>query len=144
MSQPLHFASPAWIDRIKMLLAELVARHSESLADADFTLSETFTHVPPNAMTTHWSARIRSGTVEFLDHPEEADFMLVADFEAALPGARLIYADAGKADLERADRHREAMIAAGRMSRTGGFTGVDQSVMRVLRELHDTIARETT
>lgn len=144
MSQPLHFASPEWIARIKELLAELVARHSESLADADFTLSETFTDVPPDAMTTHWSARIRSGTVEFLDHPEEADFLLVADFEAALPGARLAYADAGKAGLERADQHRDAMIAGGRMTRKGSFNGVDQSVMRVLRELHDTIARETT
>ena len=143
MNQALQFASPEWIDRIKSLLADLVAAHSDSLADADFTLSETFTAVPPNAVTTHWSARIRSGDVEFLDHPDQADFMLTADYEAALPGARLIYADASEADLVAANAHRDAMIAAGCMSRSGGLEGVSKPVLRVLRELHDTIARET-
>lgn len=143
MSQALQFASPEWIERIKGLLAELVAEHSDSLRDANFSLSETFTAVPPDAKTTHWSARIRAGDIEFLDHPDIADFMLTADYEAALPGARLIYADASQADLDAANVHRDAMIAAGRMSRSVGLEGVSKPVLRVLRTLHDTIARET-
>jgi len=143
LSQPLQFASPAWVDRIKAVLTALVAEHRDSLADADFTLSETFTAVPPDDATAHWAARIHAGTVTFLDCPNDADFTLVCDYAAALPGARLIYAGASEADLHAANVHRDAMIVAGRMTRSGGLGQASKPVLRVLRDLHDTLARET-
>jgi hypothetical protein len=143
LSQALQFASPEWIARIRALLVTLAAERRESLADADFTLSETFTNVPPDGGTTHWAARIRAGEVELLDHPADADFTLVADYEAALPGARLIYAEAREDDLKAADAHRDAMIAAGRMTRSGSVEKAGKPVLRLLRDLHDMIARES-
>ncbi|MFT3977867.1 MAG: hypothetical protein QM688_12255 [Sphingomonas bacterium] len=141
--QRLQFASPAWIARIKEILAALVAEHRDRLAEADFTLSETFTAVPPDGTTTHWAARIRAGEVSFADNSGDADFELVADQAAALPGARLIYAGASQADLDAAAAHRDAMIAAGRMTRKGDMAKAGKPVLRVLRDLHDTMARET-
>lgn len=143
MTELVVFASPAWIARIKTVLADLVAEQREALADADFTLSETFTKVPPDGISTHWAARIHAGKVSFKDHPTDPDFMLVADQAAALPGAKLIYRVATEDDLAAADVHRDAMIAAGRMTRAGGLQKASKPVLRVLRDLHDTMAGQT-
>jgi hypothetical protein len=143
LSNRVQFASPEWIARIKEVLAALVDDHRETLRDADFTLAETFTKVPPDAISTHWAANIRGGEVSFVDNPERPDFALTADYEAARPGALLIYKDALAADLAAADLHRNAMVAAGRMAFSGGLEKAGKPMIRVLRMLHDTMARQT-
>lgn len=143
MNPPLQFASPEWIDRIKVVFAELVAEHRENLADADFTVSETYTDVPPDGITTHFSARIRSGEVTFPDHPDRTDFMLVGTYEAILPGARLSFADASQSEWDAAKIHGTAMMSAGHVFIRGGTNGASEVLQRVLRTVHDTMARES-
>ena len=138
------FADARWIERIKQLLAGLVAENSDKLAGHRFSLSETFTAVPPDGGTTFWAARIDDGQVHFGDAPDpDADFALVAEQAAALPGAMLIYDGATRQMLDVANDHRRAMIAAGRMTIRTGENKASEPVMAVLRQLHDSIARET-
>jgi len=138
------FASPQWIERIKELLAELVMENGDRLAGHHFSLSETFTSVPPDGRTSFWAAQIEDGAVRFSDAPNpDADFALVAEHAAARPGAMLIYEGATKEMLAAADDHRRAMIAEGRITVRVGSHKASESVMAVLRQLHDRIARET-
>ena len=91
-----------------------------------------------------WAAVREDGKVRFLDAPDPvADFALVAEQAAALPGARLIYQGATAEQLEAANAHRDAMIAEGRMHLHISPAKPPSSVMRMLRQLHDRIARET-
>ncbi|SBV32868.1 protein of unknown function [uncultured Sphingopyxis sp.] len=138
------FAGPQWIERIKELLARLVTENSDRLAGHHFSLSETFTSVPPDGGTSFWAARIEGGKVRFGDAPDpDADFALVAEQTAALPGAMLIYDGATEQMLKAANDHRRAMIAAGRMTIRVGSHKAPEPIMAVLRELHDSIAKET-
>ncbi|WP_257544069.1 hypothetical protein [Sphingopyxis sp. DBS4] len=140
----MNFADQRWIERIKELLAQLVADSSDRLAGHHFSLSETFTSVPPEGGTSFWAAQIEDGAVRFSDAPNpDADFALVAEHAAALPGAMLIYDGATKEMLDAANDHRRAMIAEGRMTVRVGNHKASEPVMAVLRQLHDTIARET-
>lgn len=138
------FASPQWIERIKELLAELVIENGDRLAGHHFSLSETFTSVPPDGGTGFWAAEIEGGAVRFGGAPNpDADFALVAEQAAALPGAMLIYDGATKEMLDAIDDHRRAMIAEGRMKIHVGNHKASEPVMAVLRQLHDRIAHET-
>lgn len=138
------FASPQWIERIKELLAILVAENGDHLAGHHFSLSETFTSVPPDGGTCFWAAKIEGGKVRFGDAPDpDADFALVAEQAAALPGAMLIYGGATKQMMDAANDHRRAMIAAGRMTVRVGSHKASEPIMAILRQLHDNIARET-
>jgi hypothetical protein len=138
------FASPQWIARIKELLVQLVAENRPQLVDHRFSLSETFTSVPPDGTTTFWTARIENAQVHFGDAPDpEADFALVAEQAAALPGAMTVYEGAAKETLDAANDHRRAMIAQGRMTVRVSDHKAPEPVMAVLRQLHDRIAQET-
>lgn len=138
------FAGPPWIERIKELLAILVAENCDRLAGHHFSLSETFTSVPPDGGTSFWSAHIEGGYVRFGDKPDpDADFSLVAEQAAARPGAMLIYEGATKEMLDAVDVHRRKMIAEGRMMVRVGKHKASEPILAVLRELHDIIARET-
>lgn len=141
----MDFAGTDWIARIQQLLVTLVAANSPALIGTHFSISETFTRVPPDGRTTFWGARIADGELAFLDTPDpQADFALVAEQPAALPGAKFIYEGATAAQLEALESHRRAMVAAGRLTVTTSAHKMPAPIATLLRQLHDQIARETT
>jgi hypothetical protein len=139
----LAFASPEWVAALKAILIELVAEARADLEGVDFTICEVFTDVPPDHHTCVWAARITGEGVQFFDEPVEADYEVSGDYEAILPGARIIYEGVTDAELAIQAEHRLRMIAAGRLRAKGDMRAVPRPLRRVLQTMHDRLARQT-
>lgn len=93
MSETVDFASPAWIAEARRVLEELVSTHGEP--DKTFSVCEVFTDAPSDVSesgTAAWhfhidgiSVRVGEGEID------DADVTIRADYQTALPGARLVY-----------------------------------------------------
>lgn len=138
-----QFASPEWVTLLQETLTRLHADARPYLVGADFTICEVFTDVPPDGSTCVWAARITQDAVTYFEAPPKADFLVRGDYEAILPGAKLIYQGATEADLTAQAAHRERMVAAGRISSTGDIMSAPRGVRRMLQTMHDILARQS-
>lgn len=138
-----QFASPAWVALLRATLTELHRDAQPYLAGADFTICEIFTETPPDGRTSVWGARIRQEGLEFFDHPVAADYEVRGDYDAVLPGAKLIYAETTPEQAAAQDAHRAAMTAVGRITTRGDILSAPRSVRRLLQTMHDVLARQT-
>lgn len=138
-----QFASPEWVALLRITLRELHAQARPFLTGVDFSIRELFTDVPPDRSTCVWAAHITADCVEFLEGPVRADYEVVGDYEAVLPGAKLIYEGATDADLDAQTAHRRTMTEAGRISTTGDIAAAPRPVRRLLQAMHDVLARQT-
>ncbi|MEZ5560622.1 MAG: hypothetical protein R3E86_19015 [Pseudomonadales bacterium] len=91
--QKLDFAGEAWISAARDVLEELVATHGED--GRSFSVCEIFTNAPAHVAAdgvAAWHFRIdgRSVVVAAGIAPD-TDVCIEADYQAALPSARLIY-----------------------------------------------------
>jgi hypothetical protein len=143
VDQKLQFASPAWVASLKATLTALVAEHRAELEDVDFSICEVFTDVPPDNATSVWAARIAGGTVVFFDEPIAADYEVAGDYEAVLPGAKLIYEGATESELAAAGERRRRMVEAGRLTSKGDIRAIPKPLRRLLQTMHDRLARQT-
>jgi hypothetical protein len=143
VDEKLQFASPAWVESLKAILTALVAEHRGELEDVDFSICEVFTNVPPDGATSVWAAQIAQGTVRFFEEPIPADYEVRGDYEAVLPGAKLIYEGATEAELAAAGERRRQMVEAGRLTSKGDIRAMPKPVRRLLQTMHDRLARQT-
>ena len=139
----IQFASPEWVAALKAILGELVEEARPDLADVDFTICEVFTDVPPDRHTCVWAARITGDGVQFFDEAVEADYEVKGDYEAILPGAKIIYEGVTEAQLAVQTEHRQRMVAAGRLQAKGDMRGVPRRLRLLLQTMHDRLARQT-
>ena len=92
-AEKVDFASAAWVNAARAVLEELVANHAEE--DAKLSVCEVFTGAPPRVAASGTAAwhfaidgkRVTVGQGELAD----ADIVIRADYDAALPGARTVY-----------------------------------------------------
>ncbi|WP_374575588.1 hypothetical protein [Phenylobacterium sp.] len=138
-----QFASPEWVALLRVTLRELHAQARPFLGGVDFSIREEFTQVPPDGSTCVWAARILPDRIEFLEGAVRADYEVVGDYEAVLPGAKLIYEGVTDAELAAQAAHRKAMTEAGRLRTTGDIAAAPRSVRRMLQTMHDVLARQT-
>ena len=88
-----EFVSAAWIDAARQVLTELAAEHGE--AGQVVSVSEAFTDAPRHlaggdVAAWHFAIDGKTAQVEPGENPD-ADIVIRGDYEAALPGARLVY-----------------------------------------------------
>ena len=89
----LDFAGPEWVDAARDVLEDLVAQHGE--AGKACSVSEAFTdapaHVAPSGLAA-WHFYIDGKSVRVgVGEDQNADIRIRADYQASLPGARLVY-----------------------------------------------------
>lgn len=142
MNKP-QFASPEWISMMRSVLTELVAARRDDLADADFSMCEVITGVPPHQTTAVLSARFHAGTVEFFDREAEADYVVRGDYEAMLPGAKTVLRGATPEVLAEQGARRKELAAAGRVTSSGDMTKASKPVRQILSRMHDLLAEQT-
>jgi hypothetical protein len=143
MTARLQFASPEWTAALKAILVELVAEAGSALDGVDFTICEVFTDVPPDGATCVWAARIADGRVQFFDRPVPGDYEVHGTYDAALPGARVIYESVTEAELAALAEHRLKMTAAGRIASKGDLRAMPRPLRSLLQTMHDRLARQT-
>jgi hypothetical protein len=89
----LAFAGAAWIDAARDILRELAAEHG--VPGARFCLSERFTDAPADVApdgAAAWHFRIEGCSVSVAAGDcTDADVRITADYQKALPTARLVY-----------------------------------------------------
>ena len=88
-----EFVSAAWIDAARQVLTGLAAEHGE--AGQVVSVSEAFTNAPRHlaggdVAAWHFAIDGKTAQVEPGENPD-ADIVIRGDYEAALPGARLVY-----------------------------------------------------
>ena len=87
------FAGAAWVDAARAVLEELVAEHGEE--GARLSVCEAFTDAPARVAasgTAAWHFTIDGKSVLVgQGELEDADIVIRADYETALPGARTVY-----------------------------------------------------
>lgn len=140
MSGAHPYASPDWIEAMRRTLAELVEESRQHFPDADFTMCEVITDVPPDGGTAVLAARITGQGVTFFDEEIEADVVVRGDHEALLPAARLNRRKATTEEVADQARHAIAMAKAGRVAMKGDMSKVPKALLRVLGEMHDRVA----
>lgn len=96
-----EFVSADWIEAARQALQELAAEHGE--AGQVVSVSEAFTGAPRHlaggdVAAWHFSIDGKTAQVEPGENPE-ADIVIRGDYEAALPGARLVYTPEILADM---------------------------------------------
>ena len=139
----LPFASPAWVALMHRTLEELVAADPDALRDVDFSMCEIISRVPPDDGAVVLGARFRDGGVAFFEDAEAgADYVVRGDYEAMLPGARLVHRTATPDDMA-AQAARRRMTAAGRLSSSGDMSRASKPLLRVLARMHDRMAERT-
>ncbi len=93
MTERVDFASPAWITEARRILEDLVGAHGEP--GKTFSVCEVFTDAPPGVAesgTAAWHFHIDGGSVRVGEgEVDDADVTIRADYQTALPGARLVY-----------------------------------------------------
>ncbi len=139
----LAFASPEWIAMMHATLAELVEAGRGDLAGVDFTMCEIISDVPPDGGVAVLAARITDAGVTFFDTPVKGDLVVRGDYEAMLPGARLVHRTATPEDFAAQAARRKEMIAAGRLSSEGGMAGAPKALLKILGRMHDRVAERT-
>ncbi len=140
MAERLAYASPAWRAAMHEILAELVEAHRANFPEADFTMCEVVTDVPPDGGTTILAARITGEGVTFFDEEIAADVLVKGDHEAMLPAARLHRKTATQQELAAQGAHSLEMARAGRVSFSGDMRKAPKALLRVLGEMHDRLA----
>ncbi len=94
-SEKVAFASPAWVDIARVVLEDLVAKHGE--IGKSFSACEVFTDAPQgvagaDSKTAAWHFRIVDKTVTVGEGEiTGADFNVSADYQSAVPAARIVY-----------------------------------------------------
>ncbi|MEM7365142.1 MAG: hypothetical protein AAF525_14050 [Pseudomonadota bacterium] len=101
MSDRVHFASHEWVKAATTVLEELVAEHGE--AGHTFSVCEIFTDAPSSIAsdgTAAWYFFIDGQSVTVSEgEAEGTDVTIRADYQSALPGARLVYTPESLAEL---------------------------------------------
>lgn len=134
------YASPAWIDAMRRILTRLVDEHRHRFPDADFTLCEIITSVPPGGGSVHLGARITGQGVTFFDTEIAADVVIRGDHEAMLPAARLNRRTATAEQSAAQAGHAAAMAKAGRIIMKGDMRKAPKPVLAILGDMHDRLA----
>lgn len=144
MSDKVHFCSGPWVDEAERVLNALVAEAGESIAGQRISVCETFTDPPAElGGPAVWSFAIDDGTVVVTRGAlAEADVQVRADYQAALPRARMVYDTSPEAAAKRQQARQEAAAAAGGAPK-GPFDAVSPALMGLLTELHNRLARIT-
>lgn len=137
------YASPDWQDIMRSTLAALVDEARDQFPDADFSMCEIITAVPPDGGTVVFAARITGQGVTFFDEEIEADVIVRGDHEAMLPAARLNRRKATPEESAAQTMHAVAMAKAGRIAMKGDMSKVPKALLRILGELHDRVADRT-
>lgn len=130
----LDFASAAWIDEARVVLEELVGRLGED--GRSFSVCEIFANAPRHVAasgTAAWHFYIDGRTVRVgAGVANDVDVTIRADYEAALPAARLVYTAEILAERARA-RPAPSPVVSGDMNRAPAY----------LVELHNRLAAVT-
>lgn len=140
MSERLAYASPAWCAAMRGILVELVEAHRSTFPDADFTMCEVISDVPPDGGTVVLAARITGTGVAFFDTEIAADVTIRGDHAAMLPAARLHHGRATPEDTAAQGAHSLAMAKAGRLAVAGDMRKAPRPLLRVLGEMHNRLA----
>ncbi len=143
MSERLIYATPAWIKAMHGILADLVEEHRGAFPDADFTMCEIITDVPPDGSTAVLAAHITGQGVTFSQDEIEADVVVRGDHAAMLPAARLNRRTATPEQAAAQAAHSLEMAKAGRVSVRGDMRKAPKGLLRVLGEMHDRLAEIT-
>lgn len=144
MSDKVEFCSNAWVDEAERILGELVAAAGDAIAGQRISVCETFTDPPGDpGGSVVWSFAIDDGAVVVTRGAlAEADVQVKADYQAALPRARIVYDTSPEAAAKRQAARRDAAAAAGGAPK-GPFDAVSPALMGLLTELHNRLARIT-
>jgi hypothetical protein len=91
-----EFCSDAWIDEVERILSELVADAGESLRGRKITVCEVFTDPPahllrPGEDRVYWYCEVEEGRAHVAREDRPADYRVVVDYQATLPGARSLH-----------------------------------------------------
>jgi hypothetical protein len=89
-----EFGSPEWTARIRQAFEEAIT----GAAEISFSISERYTDPPPRLAPADgalgWTCSIDGGTIAFSSVPsDDADVVVVADYESILPLVRLTQSD---------------------------------------------------
>ncbi len=132
MNDKVDFGGAAWIDAARIVLADLVSRHGEH--GKRFSVCEVFSDAPGRVATTGVAAwhfyidgmDVTVGAGEVAD----VDVTIRADYQTALPGARLVYTPEVLAARAKAPPPAKPAAIAGDMSKAPPY----------LIELHNRLA----
>lgn len=132
MPDKVEFASEAWIEAAKEILADLAATRG---AEGDrFSVCECFTSAPAEIASdglAAWHFRIDGQTATAgAGAIKDADVVIEADYQATLPTARLVYTPEYLAERARRRASGEAPAPSGDWSRAPSY----------LVELHNRLA----
>jgi hypothetical protein len=128
----LEFAGPEWIDAARAVLEELVADNGEE--GTVFSVCEVFTGAPASVArdgAAAWHFRIDGNSVRVgAGEVADVDVLIRADYQAALPGARLVYTPEVLARRAAEPQQGGSAVVTGDMSRAPPY----------LIELHNRLA----
>jgi hypothetical protein len=141
--QKLEFGSAAWIDALRVTIADALAAAGPEADEVSFSICEIYrdppAHIVPETGVLGWHCRIVDRSLSFVLSPaDDVDVVVDADYDALLPLARMIYGDDPEVHAER-DRVFGRLLKDGRMRVRGDLD------MRpaFLDGVHDTMARIT-
>ncbi|MGV7121419.1 hypothetical protein [Sphingopyxis sp. 550A] len=140
MSEHFVYATRDWRAAMHGILTNLVAEHRASFPEADFSMCEVITDVPPDGETVVLAARITGQGVEFFEDEIAADVVIRGDHAAMLPAARLHRGRATPEDIAAQAAHSAAMAKAGRVSMHGDMRKAPKTLLHVLGKMHDHMA----
>lgn len=145
----LRFAGDDWVDAAEAVLRRLAVDVGDELRGVHLVVSERFTAVPadlPGAAadgSRGWSFEIRDGAVTVQRSARtDADYQVLADYQAVLPVARTLYSD-DPAAMAEATARAARLQAAGLVSSHGALDHVHPALRSLLRELHNRLAAIT-
>ena len=139
-----QFASPQWLAALHGLMAARASAAAVELADAEYSMCEVFTDVPPAVNPApggrvSWHTRMTGGVFTWaLGEVDDVQRKVIADWKTILPLAQTVFADDAAAAVE-AQSSVAAAVADGKVSVTGDFAGAPP----VFANIHDEIARLT-
>lgn len=118
MTQKVEFAGPAWIEKARLVLEELVAEHGEE--GKLFSVCEVFTDAPyalaaNRVLAWHFyidGREVRVGTGE----ADNTNVKIRADYTKTLPNARLVYTPEVLAELAQRPPGETTVVVEGDMS----------------------------
>lgn len=140
MTERHDYATPAWQTAMRAILTQLIAETRTEFPEADFTMCEIITDIPPDSGTAVLGARITGEGVTFFDEEGPADVVIRGDYAAMLPAARLHHGRSTPEERAAQGAHSMEMAKAGRVSMRGDMRKAPKPLLKALSRMHDLVA----
>ena len=118
MTEKIEFAGPAWVEKARVVLEELVAEHGED--GKTFSVCEVFTNAPRALVASGiaaWHFYIDGRVVQVgTGEVDDTDVKIRAGYVETLPAARLVYTPEVLAELAKNPSSNSTVVVEGDMS----------------------------